>query len=77
MKKRINKRGKLESRKSKDWPAVVYMWAVGLGLVGFLTGEFTLSTRPHPYHWLLLLVGILLGIAVGWLWYRWRGDIKL
>lgn len=77
MKRRISKTGKLESRKSKEWPVVVYLWAIGLGLIGYLAGEVTLSTRPHPYHWLLLLVGILLGIGVGRFWYRWRGDIKI
>lgn len=30
---------------------------------------------PHPYHWLFGLAGGLAGIPIGWLWYRWRGDI--
>lgn len=77
MKKRTSKAGGPESRRPKEWPVVVYLWAIGLGTAGYLTSEFVLSTRPHPYHWLSLLGGVFLGIVVGWLWYRWQGDIKL
>lgn len=76
MNKLTKKPGRPDAKKSKEWPVVIYLWVVGLGLAGYVTGEITLSDRPHPYHWLLLLAGVLLGIGVGWLWYRWRGDIK-
>lgn len=57
-------------------PVVVYMWIVGLGLTGYLVvGEIVLGARPHPFHWIAGLVGGVLGYFVGWLWYRWRGDV--
>lgn len=60
----------------QDWPAVVYLWMIGLGILGYLVvGEFMLMNRPHPLHWAAGLAGVALGVPVGWLWYRWRGDI--
>jgi len=71
---KINK--KPEMKKQKDWPVVVYMWALGLGIIGYLVvGEAIFDTKPHPVHWLSGLVGGIVGIGVGWLWYRWRGDV--
>lgn len=64
-------------RTPKETPAVIYLWAIVLGAIGYVASRFLLSTSPHPYHWLSLLGGVLLGIPVGWLWYRWRGDIKI
>ena len=62
-------------QKSKEWPAVVYFWALGLALVSYLVARVTLDAYPHPYHWGTGIVGGLFGIGIGWLWYRWRGDI--
>jgi hypothetical protein len=60
----------------KEWPLVVYMWAIGLGLVGYLViGEMVFEIKPHPIHWLAGMVGIILGIGLGWIWFRWRGDV--
>ena len=64
-----------EVKKSKEWPAVVYFWIFGLALFSYLVARFALDGYPHPYHWLFGLIGGLLGIPLGWLWYRWRGDI--
>ena len=55
---------------------MVYLWAFGLGIVGYsVVGEMILEPKPHPIHWLSGLVGEVLGIGIGWLWYRWRGDV--
>ena len=62
-------------QEKKEWPVVVYLWIIGLGLFSYLIGRFALDTFPHPYHWLSGLVGGLVGIPIGWLWYRWRGDV--
>jgi hypothetical protein len=71
---KINK--KPEKKKQKEWPVVVYMWTFGLALLGYLiVGEGIFELRPHPIHWLAGLIGGLAGIPLGWLWYRWRGDV--
>lgn len=60
----------------KDWPLVIYVWIVGLGLFGYLTGRLVFDPLPHPVHRASGLVGAVAGYFVGWLWYRWRGDIR-
>jgi hypothetical protein len=64
-----------EDKRRKEWPAVVYFWAIGLAFVSYIVARIVLDSYPHPYHWLSGLVGGVLGIPLGWLWYRWRGDI--
>ncbi len=64
-----------ETKQRKEWPAVVYFWIFGLAILGYLTGRIGLNAFPHPYHWLSGLAGGLAGIPIGWLWYRWRGDV--
>jgi CHASE2 domain-containing sensor protein len=62
-------------KKRQDWPLVVYLWIAGMAIFGYLFGRFALDAFPHPVHWSAGLVGGVLGIPVGWLWYRWRGDM--
>lgn len=65
-----------DQRERKEWPAVVFMWAFGLGLLSFFVAEAGFrTTEPHPIHWLSGLVGGIVGIGIGWLWFRWRGDV--
>lgn len=65
-----------QPEKKKEWPAVVYLWAIGLALLSYLVGEAVFRTsQPHPIHWLSGLVGAIVGVGIGWLWYRWRGDV--
>lgn len=67
---------KSDKKEKQDAPVIVYMWAIGLGVLGYLVvGEAIFETRPHPIHWLAGLIGGLAGIPLGWLWYRWRGDV--
>lgn len=76
MVRRVAKTKGKSQKDTREWPLVVYLWIVGLGFAGYLiVGRLIFATRPHPIHWLAGLVGALLGIPVGWLWYRWRGDI--
>ena len=56
-------------------PAVVYLAAVGTALLFYFIAEVTLGAKPHPLHWAALVGGGLLGLPLGWLYYRWRGDI--
>ncbi len=67
---------KSDKKEKQDTPVIVYMWVIGLGVLGYLVvGEAIFETRPHPIHWLAGLIGGLAGIPLGWLWYRWRGDV--
>jgi hypothetical protein len=60
----------------KEWPTVVYVWAVGLGFLSYLVAEiFFQNVLSHPLRWVTGLIGGLVGLGIGWLWYRWRGDI--
>lgn len=61
--------------REKEWPVVVYIWAIGLAIVSYAVARAALDGQPHPYHWLSGLVGGVAGIPIGWLWYRWRGDV--
>ena len=63
------------AEKRKEWPAVIYFWAIGLAIVGYAVARIVLDGKPHPYHWLAGLIGGLVGIPIGWLWFRWRGDV--
>ena len=64
-----------DKNRPKEWPAVVYFWAIGFGFFSYLIARIALDGYPHPYHWLGGLIGALVGIPIGWLWYRWRGDV--
>ncbi|MBM3181754.1 MAG: hypothetical protein FJZ86_15600 [Chloroflexi bacterium] len=65
-----------DKKEKKEWPVVVYMWSFGLGILGYLiVGEGLFEVKPHPIHWLSGLVSAFAGIGIGWLWYRWRGDV--
>ena len=56
-------------------PVVVYFGTFGVGFTGYIIGRIILNTYPHPLHWLFGVVGAMVGYLVGWIWYRWRGDI--
>ena len=64
-----------ETKKSKDWPAVIYFWSFGLAILSYAIARMVLDGQPHPYHWISGLIGGVAGIPLGWLWYRWRGDV--
>ncbi len=67
---------KLSAKKvRKDWPLVVYMWILGLGFMSYLVTRIALNAYPHPIHWVSGVVGAIVGYFVGWMWYRWRGDV--
>jgi CHASE2 domain-containing sensor protein len=65
----------IDKKKRREWPVVVYLWAFGLALVSYAVARVVLDGLAHPYHWGGGIAGGLFGIGIGWLWYRWRGDI--
>lgn len=60
---------------NQGWPLVVYVWMVGLALAGYIGGQFIFDAQNHPAHYLLGLAGLVVGCLLGWLWFKWRGDI--
>jgi ABC-type branched-subunit amino acid transport system permease subunit len=52
----------------------ILIWAFGLAITSYAVARLVLDGRPHPYHWMAGLLGGVVGIAIGWLWFRWRGD---
>ena len=73
--KNIHRKSTRKEKTSKDWPLVVYLWIFGLAFLGYVTARIGLESYPHPIHWLSGLAGGMIGIGVGWLWYRWKGDV--
>jgi hypothetical protein len=47
----------------------------GMIFLGYVVGRIVLNAYPHPYHWMSALVGGILGVGIGWLWYWKRGDV--
>jgi len=67
---------KISGKKTRqDWPVVIYMWIFGLGIMSYIVARIALDAYPHPVHWVSGVVGAIIGYFVGWLWYRWRGDV--
>lgn len=75
MSPKAKKAKRLSAKSDAGWPLVVYMWMVGLAITGYLAGRIVLAAFPHPVHWASGLAGAALGCAVGWLWYRYKGDV--
>jgi len=62
-------------KKKKEWPVIVYFWTFGLAILGYTLANIRLSGLPHAYHWTTGIIGGMAGFVIGWVWYRWRGDI--
>jgi CHASE2 domain-containing sensor protein len=60
---------------ARDWPVVIYIWAFGTGITGYVIARILLDGQPHPWHWASGIAGGLIGVSLGWLWYRWKGDV--
>ncbi len=61
--------------KRSERPAVTYFGAFGGAVLGYIIARIGLNAYPHPYHWAGGLLGAILGLGGGWLWFRLRGDI--
>ncbi len=58
-----------------NWPVVVYFAMAGFGFASYLVARIVLDGKPHPLHWISGIAGAAVGYVIGWIWYRWRGDI--
>ncbi len=75
-KKMNNRNGQKHTTGPDHWPVVVSVAAFAFGTIGYvIVGEIILSAQPHPLHWISGLVSGALGVGLGWVWYRWKGDI--
>ena len=70
---RIVKRN--EGKARKEWPAVTYLGSFGGAFLGYAITRIGLNSFPHPYHWAGALLGAILGLGGGWIWFLRRGDI--
>lgn len=64
--------------KQQDRLVVFHFWMIGLFFMIYLVARLALEIYLHQLHWLSIpigLAGTILGIPLGWLWYRWWGDI--
>ncbi len=73
--KPLKKPNALRNKKKNELPIVVFVWIIGLTFLGYLIGRIVLDSYPHPYHWAVGLIGGVLGLVVGWIWYKLKGDI--
>jgi hypothetical protein len=49
---------------------------VGLGILAYVAGQVVLDANNHPVHWLLGFIGLVVGCLIGWIWYKFRGEMK-
>ncbi len=71
-----NVSGKAKVRRPQaSWPVVVYFAMAGFGFASYLVARIVLDGKPHPLHWISGIAGAGVGYVMGWIWYRWRGDI--
>lgn len=54
----------------------VAIGTIGSGFLGYFIAEFTLAGRPHPLHWVVMVMAGLIGYAGGWLWPSVRDAIE-
>lgn len=59
-----------------DWPAVAFVLAFALGIPSGLAVDALLKPRLQSIHMLATLGGGIVGIGIGWLWYRWRRHVS-
>lgn len=71
----LHQAGKAKPKTSTEIPLIVWFWAIGLGLLGYIGSRFVFT--PHPLHWASGAGGILLGIVIGYIWYLKRGDVDI
>jgi hypothetical protein len=75
MTKKVVRRSVEAVKKRVETPLVAYIWMGGLGLTSYLVARVVLDALPHPAHWGAGIAGAIIGYGLGWLWFRWRGDI--
>ena len=71
----LHRLGEAKPKAEEGIPLIVFYWAFGLGLLGYL-GSRVVWTY-HPYHWASGAGGLLVGALIGYVWYRTRGDVGL
>ncbi len=67
--------GAKSTHPNRGIPFVVVVGLCGSGLFGYVLSQLFLPVEAHSAYWVVALISAVLGAALGWLWYRWRGDI--
>ncbi len=72
----MTRRSAKRTKGRTDRLPLVAVMGVGMGFLGAYVGaETILNNSVHPLHWLVALVGGVLGYGMGMAWYWQRGDI--
>jgi hypothetical protein len=66
---------RMKTKTVQGIPLIVFIWTFGLGLLSYVVSRFVMT--PHPLHWASLAGGLLLGAAIGYIWFYIRGDVSL
>lgn len=66
---------RMKPKKAQGIPLIVFIWTFGLGIMGYVVSRFVAT--EHPLHWASLAGGLLLGAAIGYIWFYTRGDVSL
>ncbi len=72
---RIAKQKSHPAEGRKETPVVVFLWVFGLALTFYILARIVLAAYPHPYHWISMAIGAVVGYFWGWAWFRWKGDV--
>ena len=73
----MNKNNVTKSGSSQEGiPLVVFVSAAGGGILAYLIGQLTFL-QQHPIHWLLAIIGGIIGWFLGKLIYRLRGETDI
>ncbi len=54
-------------------PLIVFVSAAGSGILAYLIGQLTFL-QQHPIHWLMAIIGSIVGWFIGKFIYRLRGE---
>lgn len=66
---------RMKTKPVQGIPLIVFIWTFSLGLMGYVVSRFVVT--QHPLHWASLAGGLLLGAAIGYIWFFTRGDVSL
>lgn len=74
---KLNRSHGTKSGSSQDGiPLVMFVTATGSGIFAYLIGQL-IFLQQHPIHWLLAIIGGIVGWFLGKLIYRLKGETDI